>query len=283
VVPLPFGCTPRSVLYEHERQRLRNGEAAVVHHVRQPTAEADRDAEERRKADHAGDHAFREHLEDKGERIALAVARDAGRERLFRPFDAETREHVERFLAAAVRCQEPRRLRQREAENPDDQRTYSDHDPYAAPSDHIAEEKRGQRGNRPNAGSADEVDESKDTAADRLGRIFAGIGEGERLFAAEAEAGHKTRGNQPPYRRRQGAKDREYAEDQKVELVNRLAAPPVAEFALTDGADEHSQHRRAADPSGFNLGCEVGIDHVRDEIAQHDEIDDVEEVSGCDE
>ena len=60
------------------------------------------------------------------ERIALGVARGVGRQRLRRPGDAEPLEHVERFLAAAVRREIARRFRQREAEHPDDQRADAD-------------------------------------------------------------------------------------------------------------------------------------------------------------
>ena len=49
--------------------------------------------------------------------------------------------------------------------------------------------RREQRGDRPHAGAADEVHDRQDAAANALRRIFAGIGEGERLLAAETEAG----------------------------------------------------------------------------------------------
>ena len=39
--------------------------------------------------------------------------------------------------------------------------------------------------------------EGEDAAADALGRIFAGVGEGQRLFGAKAEAGDETRGGEP--------------------------------------------------------------------------------------
>ena len=117
----------------------------------------------------------------------------------------------------------------------------------------------------------------------RLGRIFAGIGEGERLLAAEAKAGDEARRHQPHDRRRQRAEDGEHAEDQQIELVDRLAAPAIAEFALADAAKEHAEHGGAADPGGFGAGREFGLDHVRDQRAQHDQVDDVEEVTGGDE
>ena len=85
------------------------------------------------------------------------------------------------------------------------------------------------------------------------------------------------------HRRRQRAEDREHAENQQIELVDRLAAPTVAEFALTDAADEHAEHRGAADPCRLGAGRELGLNHVRDQRTQHDQIDDVEEVTGGDE
>ncbi len=77
----------------------------------------------------------RKHFEHDRERIGLAVARGAGRKLLFWTRDAQAREHVERFLAAAMRRQIARRLRQRKAEYPDDQRADANNDPDAAPAD----------------------------------------------------------------------------------------------------------------------------------------------------
>ena len=57
----------------------------------------------------------------------------------------------------------------------------------------IAEVQREQRGDRPDAGAADEMHDRQDAAADRLRRIFAGVGERERLLGAEADAGDEAR------------------------------------------------------------------------------------------
>ena len=120
----------------------------------------------------------------------------------------------------------------------------------------------------------------QDAAADAFGRIFAGIGEGQRLLAAQPKAGDEARRHKPHDRRRQRAQDGEHAEDQQVELVDRLTAPAVAEFALADAAKEHAEHGGAADPGSFGPGGEFGLDHVRDQRSEHDQIDDVEKVTG---
>ncbi len=146
----------------------------------------------------------------------------------------------------------------------------------------VPEREGEQRSDRPHAGAADEVHDRQDAAADALGRIFAGIGEGERLLGADADPGDEAADDQPRDGRGQRAEDREHAEQQQVELIDGLAAPAVAEFALTGGADEHAEDRRAADQGGFGSGRELGLKHVRDQRAEHDHIDDVEEVTGGD-
>ena len=133
----------------------------------------------------------------------FGVARRAGGERLLRPGDAEAAEHVEGVLTFAVSGEIARQFRQGEAEQPYDQRADADHDPHAAPADQIAEEQREQRGDRPDASAADEMHDRQDAAADGLGRIFAGIGKGERLLAAETDAGDEAAGHQPAHRRRE--------------------------------------------------------------------------------
>ena len=182
----------------------------------------------------------------------------------------------------AVRGEPTRRFRQRKAECEDDERADADHDPHPAPSDRVPKREGEQRGDRPHAGAADEMHQRQNPAADALGRVFAGIGESERLFAAEAEAGDEARRRQPDHGRSEGAENGENPEQQEVELVDRLAAPAIAEFALTDAAEEHAKDRGAADDRSFRSGREFGCDHVRDQRAQHDQIDDVEEISGCD-
>ena len=130
-------------------------------------------------------------LEDDSERIALGVAGGVGRQRLCRPGNAEPAEHFERLVAAAVRRQIARRFRQGEAEHPDDQRADADDQPDAAPgifgrADEAAEQQHYRGADRPYAGAADEMHDREDAAADALGRIFAGIGKGERLLGAES-------------------------------------------------------------------------------------------------
>ena len=75
----------------------------------------------------------------------------------------------------------------------------------------------------------------------RFGRIFARIGEGERLLGAQAEAGDEAADHQQGDVRRQRAEDGEDTEKQEVELIDEPAAEPVAEFALSGGADEHAR------------------------------------------
>jgi hypothetical protein len=91
----------------------------------------------------------------------------------------------------------------------------------------------------------------QDAAADELGRVFARIGERERLLGAETDAGDETRDPQQLDRWRERAQDGEDSKQQEVELVDRLAAPPVAELALSGGANEHAEHGRAASPAGL--------------------------------
>ena len=250
----------------------------------QPCAEPDGDAEERREADHAGDDADRELAEHDAERIALGVARGVGPKLLLRSGDAETAEHVERLVAAAMRREIARRFRQGEAEHPDDQRADADQQPDAAPCvlgrTGVAAETEHQRGaDRPHAGAADEMDDRQDAAADRLRRVFAGIGEGKRLLGAEAEPGDEAADDQQRHARRERAEDREHAEQQQVELIDEPAAEAVAEFTLAGGADEHSEHRGAADGGDFGAGRELRLQDVGNERAEDGEVDDVEEIS----
>ena len=53
-----------------------------------------------------------------------------------------------------------------------------------------------------------------------------------RLFAAEPDAGDEARRHQPPHRRCECTGDGEDAEQQQIKLVDRLAAPAIAELAL---------------------------------------------------
>ena len=59
----------------------------------------------------------------------------------------------------------------------------------------------------------------------RFRRIFAGIGEGKRLLAAETETGDEAADDQPVHGRRKRAKDGEDAEQQQVELIDRILRP----------------------------------------------------------
>jgi hypothetical protein len=50
----------------------------------------------------------------------------------------------------------------------------------------------------------------QDAASNALGRIFTGVGEGERLFAAEAEPCDEASRHQPSDRWRERTEDREH-------------------------------------------------------------------------
>src|SRR5262249_34345371 len=161
-------------------------------------------------------------------------------------------EHFECFVALAVRREIARRFRQREAEDPHDQRAGADDQPNRAPgifgrAGNAADAERKRGADRPHAGAADEVHDRENAPADRLRRILAGIGEGERLFGAKTEARDEAADHEQRHARSESAEDREHAEDEKVELVDEAAAETVAEFTLTGGADEHSEDGGAAD------------------------------------
>ena len=91
----------------------------------------------------------------------------------------------------------------------------------------------------------------------RFGRIFAGIGESERLLGAEAEAGDEAADNQQRHARGERAEDGENAEQQQVELIDEAAAEPVGEFALAGGADEHAENGGAADDRDLGSGWRI--------------------------
>src|SRR5580700_10667646 len=102
------------------------------------------------------------------------------------------------------------------------------------------------------------MDDGKDTSADALGRIFAGIGEGQRLFGAEADPSDKATNDQQRHARSECAEDREGAEQEQVELIDESAAEPVGEFALAGSAQEHAENGGAADGRGLSSGCKFG-------------------------
>src|SRR4029077_8909521 len=134
------------------------------------------------------------------------------------------------------------------------------------------------RADRPHAGAADEMNDGKDASADALWRIFSGISEGQRLLGAEAEPGDEAANNQQRHAWREGAEDREGAEQEQVELIDEAAAEPVGEFALADGAEEHAENGGAADGRDLRSGCEFGLQEERHQRAEDREIDDVEEI-----
>src|SRR5207248_5533583 len=107
-------------------------------------------------------------------RVARGVAGDVGRQRLSWPGNAEPAEDFQRLLASAVGGEITRRFRQREAENPDNQRAAADDEPDPAPHivgrfEHGAEPERERGADRPNASATDEMHDGEDAAADALG------------------------------------------------------------------------------------------------------------------
>ncbi len=67
------------------------------------------------------------------------------------------------------------------------------------------------------------MNDRQNAAADALGRIFAGIGEGKRLLGAKADAGDEARGDEPRDARSEGPEDGEDTEQQQVELIDESA------------------------------------------------------------
>jgi hypothetical protein len=122
----------------------------------------------------------------------------------------------------------------------------------------------------------------EDAAADAFGRIFAGIGESERLLGAEPKPGNETADHEQRHVRGQRAEDGEDTEQQQIELIDEAPPEPVAEFALSGGADAHAENRCAADRRGFRGRGEAGLEDVGDQRAEDGKVDDVKEVAGGD-
>src|SRR5262245_13751262 len=127
------------------------------------------------------------------------------------------------------------------------------------------------------------MDDRQNASANELGRIFAGIGEGQRLFGAETEPGDEAADDKHRYVRCECTNDGEHAEQQQIELVDETAAKPVAELTLSRGADEHAEDGRAADQRDFRAARELRRQNVRHERTEDREVDDVEEISRGDE
>src|SRR5262249_3311195 len=97
-----------------------------IHHVGEPRAKADPDPKERAEAEHARDHSYRELAEHHHERIALSVAGGGRREWLLPPPKPPVLEDLARLVALAARGEPARRFWKTEAEQEDNERTYSD-------------------------------------------------------------------------------------------------------------------------------------------------------------
>ena len=124
--------------------------------------------------------------------------------------------------------------------------------------------------------------ERQNAAADALGRIFAGIGEGKRLLGADADTGNEAAGDQQRHGRHKRAEDGKHAEHQQIELVDESPAESVAKFTLAGGAKEHAEHGGAADGRDLSAGRKLGLQDVRNKRAEDGEVDDIEEVTGRD-
>ena len=122
----------------------------------------------------------------------------------------------------------------------------------------MAEEENERRADRPHAGSADEMHDRQNASADALGRIFACVGEGQRLFGAEPEPGDEAAGHQERNARSERTENSKDAEQQKVELVDEAAAKAVGEFALARGAEEHAENAGAANRGDFGSRGKLG-------------------------
>src|SRR6478752_4303056 len=136
---------------------------------------------------------------------------------------------------------------------------------------------------RPCVGAADEMHDRQNASANEFRRIFAGIGEGERLFGTKTEPGDEAADDKHRHVRRKCADNGEHTEQQQVELIDEAAAVPVAELTLPRGADEHAEDRRAADQRDFRAARELRRQNVRHERAEDRKVDDVEEISRGDE
>jgi hypothetical protein len=117
---------------------------------------------------------------------------------------------------------------------------------------------------------------------------YSAVGEAQRLLGAKADTSKKPKYQKPAKLRvetdardwRQCRDDRRQAEQEQVELIDRLASEPVGELALAQRTDEQPGHRDAADPRNLRLGDEAAFDQVGDESAEDREIQHVEKIAG---
>lgn len=169
-----------------------------------------------------------------------------------------------------MRRQITRRFREREAEDPYDERADADNHPDASPrifwsTGDAAGEKRQRGSDWPHTGPTDEVDDGQDTAANGFRRVFAGISEGKRLLGAKSNPGNKAADDHQYDARGQRAEDGEDAEQQQIELINESPAEPIAELTLAGGADEHAEDGGAAYGSDFGSRRELRLKDERNE------------------
>src|SRR5207302_1482745 len=115
-----------------------------------------------------------------------------------------------------------------------------------------------------------------------------GVGKAQRLLGAEADASEEAEDKQPGEAglkpnardRRQSGEDRRHPKQQQVELVDRLTAESVGEFALAERADKEAQERDATDPRYLLLRYKAAADKVGNERTENREIQHVKEIAG---
>src|SRR5262249_54307005 len=222
-----------------------------IHEFGEPRAKADPAAKARAEAEHACDHSYRELAEHHHERIALSVAGGVRREWLLRPRKPHVLEDLERLVAFAVRGEPARRFWKTEAEQEDNERTYSDDYPDSAPPKRGAKQQRNGKGEWRHQGAGEEMHDGQEAVANGVWCVFASIGPAELLFRAKSDAGDETTHRKQGEGRCERAENREDPEKQKIGLIDRPAPQPVAELALSERADEEATERCASDPSGL--------------------------------
>ncbi len=124
----------------------------------------------------------------------------------------------------------------------------------------------------------------------RFGAYSAVYEKHKRLLGAQSDTGEEPERQQPAEAgieadardRRQGSDDRRNAEQQQVELVDRLAAESVGELALAERADKEAEQRDAADPRHLRPGDEAAFEQVGHQRAENREIEDVAEIARSD-
>ena len=104
--------------------------------------------------------------------------------------------------------------------------------------------------------------ERHDPAANVFRRIFRGIGEGQWRLGAKPDAGDEAQRGEPDIVRRERAGDGGNAEQQKIELINRLAAETVGARPDRTSRPRCYEQRGADHGAELRGGCEIAAHHV---------------------